>query len=258
MKKIVLFLLVFSIFAAFADERAELLRKFAAEDKVMQAKLDRDFTTVELTSGAAEAYELANSQLRRALDYKLRHTPNVENRLKLLETYAELYAEIQKIFDASREGTGSFESFLRVSHAESLVSRQAAIFMADKETEKRWAHISQSEIVIDGQKLKLVDGRTHFYIKMYNREVRLDLNLYIGQTFAFDNRDFALFRTDMDGSVNDDFATLYIGEFRNGKAVKLYKFRNPYYDELINKNGIITVRKRDEVEKIDLRKIFPR
>ena len=223
MKKIVLFMLSVLVYCGYADERIDWLNKFEAERNLLEKKNEKAFTTVDITFAAGEAMNLSEAYLNVALDYKLRNVKDGNERLRLLADFAELNREIQKILDAAREGTGSIESCLRYSRIDNMQSRQIYIYLADKAAAARWKRISDAEGVLDGQKIEFRKGQGEFTAKMYDDEVVLYATLYIDKTFTFDGRDFALFNTDIAGSMNDDFATLYICEFKNGKIVNTHK-----------------------------------
>lgn len=273
MKKIVLFMLSVLVYCGYADERIDWLNKFEAERKVLEKKNEKAFTTVDITFAAGEAMNLSEAYLNVALDYKLRNVKDGNERLRLLADFAELNREIQKILDASREGTGSIESCLRYSRIDNMQSRQIYIYLADKAAAARWKRISDAEGVLDGHKIEFRKGQGEFTAKMYDDEVVLYATLYIDKTFTFDGRDFALFNTDIAGSMNDDFATLYICEFKNGKIVNTHKCNTVFYEDVTFKDGVFSIfskvydekllakgdyTQKTKIEKVDICKVFKR
>ena len=237
-----------------ADEREDLLQKFNTEKKAVATENEQAFTTIELTFGAGKSKSVAERYLFRALEYKLRRASNVEERLKLLAVFAELNREFQSILDESYEGTGSIENMLRYSRIDYLASRQAYIWLADTETEKRWNRISNASGMLGKNKIELVNGRDSFSTKMYDMEVKLFAEISIEHTFTFNGRDFALFFTNIAKAVNDDFCTLYLCEFKDGKIIKSRTCRNVYYDKIIYKDGRLAIIKDNNREEFDLAK----
>ena len=67
----------------------------AAEKGLLQDAV----TTVELTSAAGNTWSVSESQLYRALEYKLRYTPDMKQRMQIIADFHELGKELPKVFN---------------------------------------------------------------------------------------------------------------------------------------------------------------
>ena len=219
MRNIITVMSIISVFTAFAGEREDLLKTFKAEDAKVQQVMDKAMTTVEISAASGFGWNVAEKQLLRVLDWKLRQTSNAGERLAMLQTFHDLAKEIQKIMDESWENTGTIESFLRSSRCALLMNRQAAIWLAGKEDAARWKRIAFAKGKIGKYEITLNDGRAEFETVLYNRETTLEIILFPGNTFTRNGRDFARITTDMPKSVNDDFMSLYLCEIKDGKII---------------------------------------
>ena len=219
MKNVITVLSIISVFAAFAGEKEDLLKTFKVEDAKVQQGMDKAMTTIEITAASGFGWNVAEKQLLRVLDWKLRQTSNAGERLAMLQTFHDLAKEIQKIMDESWENTGTIESFLRSSRCALLMNRQAAIWLAGKEDAARWKRIAFAKGKIGKYEITLNDGRAEFETVLYNRETTLEIILFPGNTFTRNGRDFARITTDMPKSVNDDFMSLYLCEIKDGKII---------------------------------------
>lgn len=254
MKSILLVLMSLFCIVLSADEREDLLKKFEAEQAAVESEYKDAFTTLDLTVGAGRRKSVAESLLYRALEYKLRQTADVKERLHLLALFAELNREFQSIYDEPREGTGSLENMLRYSRVDNLAVRQAYIWLADRDAEQRWKRICNAVGMLGKNEIRLVNGRASFETEMYNSNVKLVINIFIDKTFTYNGRDFVLFYSDLDGAVNDDFCTLYFCEFKDGRIIKSHVCRNAYFDKMIYNNGKLTLVKGKDRELLDFDK----
>ena len=219
MRNIITVLSIISVFAAFAGEKEDLLKTFKVEDAKVQQGMDKAMTTIEITAASGFGWNVAEKQLLRVLDWKLRQTSNAGERLAMLQTFHDLAKEIQKIMDESWENTGTIESTLRSSRAAMLIKRQIAIWLAGKEDAARWKRIAFAKGKIGKDEITLNDGRAEFETVLYNRETTLEIILFPGDTFTRNGRDFARITTDMPKSVNDDFMSVYLCEIKDGKII---------------------------------------
>lgn len=259
MKKVILFLMFVAAVCVCADERTEMIRTFEAERAACRKKNENAMTTVDLTAGAGQFMTLAEKQILIALDHKLRITLDRAERLRILGDFARVNRDVKGILDASREGTGSLESFLRYNRIAYYLIRQINIWLADEIAEKRWKRICNAKGKVDGYDLEFQDGRCCFVAEMYDDTYILDAELYIDKTYSFEGRDFACFYTDLPDSMNDDFVTLYICEFKDGRIINFFKGKSAYYNDIIFKDGIFTIKYHGKEDvKVDIRKVFRR
>ena len=220
MKKFTVALLyIMAAFAAFAGEREELLKTFKVEDAKVQQVMDKAMTTIEISAASGFGWNVAEKQLLRVLDWKLRQTSNAGERLAMLQTFHDLAKEIQKIMDESWENTGTIESFLRSSRCALLMNRQAAIWLADKEEAARWKRIAFAKGKIGKDEITLNDGRAEFETVLYDEKTTLEIILLPGNTFTKNGRDFVRITTDLAKSANDDFMSVYLCEIKDGKII---------------------------------------
>ena len=219
MRKIITVMSIISVFTAFAGEREDLLKTFKAEDAKVQQVMDKAMTTIEITGASGFGWNVAEKQLLRVLDWKLRQTSNAGERLAMLQTFYDLAKEIQKIMDESWENTGTIESFLRSSRCALLMNRQAAIWLADKEEAARWKRIAFAKGKVGNNEITLKDGRDEFETVLYDEKTTLEIILFPGNTFTKNGRDFARITTDVAKSANDDFMSVYLCEIKDGKII---------------------------------------
>lgn len=222
MKKIFTTAIVIAAFAASAGERENLLKKFEREYAVAQTEfLKKANTTVELVGSAGECATLSEKHLFQAFDYKLRHTASAEERLQIIADFHKLSKELQTLHQTPREGMGSLAG-MQIYHAEAnLMRRQIAIWMLDPETEKRWNRMANVPFILNGKSIELDRGKAKFDAVMYGRKVTLEILLSPQNTFTYQNRDFAIIRTDIPFAGNDDFSTVYLCEF-DGKKLQVH------------------------------------
>ena len=240
------------ILSIFAGEREDLLKTFADEIAKAEKSSQQAMTTIELTVEAGKSRLMAENQYFRALDYKLRHTENLQDRLNILKNFHSLSLEVQKIFDTPRENKGSLIGMQINYYIANLFQQQIDILMLDSEKEKLWARISDAPILINGEELQLKRGRTDFTAIMYDNKEDLELILFPENTFHFRDRDFAVIRTNIRFSVNTNFSTVYLFELKNGKLTVHTQCKFPFITKWeLNGDSLIFYGEK-EVQKIKL------
>ena len=228
MKKIIVAALSFvAIFNALAGEREVLLKTFEKENSGVVAVWQNAMTQIDLTAAAGNNWQVAESQLFRALDYKLRHTAGIAERLQMLADFHRLSRDVQKLYDTPRENMGSGAGMRIYSTIASHMNQYIAVLMLDSESEKCWRKIADAEFDLNGKKIKLKGGKAKFDAVMYDKEVELEILLFPKDVFVFQNRLFAVIQTDKEYSGNDDFSTTYLSEMKKGKLQVLATLKMP-------------------------------
>ena len=255
MKKIiVMFLSVVAIFNALAGEREVLLKTFEKEYSGAVAVWQNAMTQIDLTAAAGNNWQVAESQLFRALDYKLRHTANAAERLQMLADFYHLSREVQKIYDTPRENMGSGAGMRIYSTIASHMNQYIAVLMLDSESEKCWRKISDAKLELNSKQIKLKGGKAKFDAVMYEQQVTLEIVLFPQNTFTHRGRDFAIIRTDIQFQFagNDDFSTVYLCELKNGKLQVHTKCKFPFVNKWAVSGDTITIFFGDKKEKIKI------
>ena len=241
MKKLITALCCMTFALLAAGEREDLLKEFqeetAAADQVFQSAM----TTIELTGGAGGVRSTAEKQLYRALDYKLRHTADSKKRLQILKNFHALSKRIQQISDTPRRQLGSLAG-MRIYHTIAVhIQQQTEILMLDEKAEKIWNQIADSTLLLNNKAIKLKQGKAEFNAVMYDETTTLEILLFPKHTFSYDSRLFAIIRTDMAFSGNDDFSTLYLCESKQGKLQVHTKCKMPFFSKFELQNKQITL-----------------
>ena len=215
------------------DEKEALLKKFQQEDAEAEKISDEAFTTVELVGAAGNSRAVAKQQLFRALDYKLRHTPDQTQRLKILSDFHDLSQKVRQIHDTPREDRGSAFGMHLYNHIASHLNQFTAVLLLDPDAEKRWNRIKDADLIIGKKSIYFRQGKAEFSEDDHLIDNYYTI-LYPKDTFTFKNRDFAVIRTDRLYSGNDDFSTVYLCELVNGKLLVHTRCEFPF----ISKWGI--------------------
>lgn len=206
-----------------AGEREDLLRIFEKENAIAEKQLQKAFTTLELTAASGQCRMTAENQLLRALDHKLRRTPDAAERIRILENFHQLSQEIQSVEDTPRQPLGSL-ALMRINlRIVRLLRRQTAILLQDAESEQRWKRIAEAEAVIDDRQIRLHDGRAEFDAVRHDEKVKLEILLFPEDVSARQGRDFAVIRTDIPFSVNSNFLSVYHCELKNVQLIAIKK-----------------------------------
>ena len=251
--KTVIFCFLFSLILPLVSrEREALLSTFKQEVAEAGKIFQEAATTVELTAAAGNLWRVAENQYFQALDYKLRHTSDRNKRLELLKKSHLLSREIQKIYDTPREDNGSGIGMQMYHSIANLYQQQIAILMLDVEAEKRWNRIADATMVLDGKEIQLKHGKAKFETTMYSRKEMLEIILSPKDTFCFQNRDFAIIRTDIPFAGNDDFSSVYLLERQDGKMKVHTKCNFPFFSkwELNNSKLILHYDKNTQEIKL--------
>ena len=210
-------------------ERESLLKKFAQEYAVAEKEFDSAFTTGELVSGAGGLRRISEKHLCEALDYKLRHTSDAAERLRIIEDFHTLSKEIQIVHLTPREKMGSLIG-MWIYHAEAnLMQQQISVWMLNSEEEKRWKRIADAPLLWNGEKIQLSRGKAKFEDVMYNQKVTLEIVIFPKQTLTYMDRDFAIRRSDIEFAGNDDFSRVCLCELKNGILEVRSSLKMPYF-----------------------------
>ncbi|MBO7329587.1 MAG: hypothetical protein J6W00_12550 [Lentisphaeria bacterium] len=242
MKKIIVSILsVVAMFTASAGEREVLLKTFEKEYSGVVAVWQNAMTQIDLTAAAGNNWQVSESQLFRALDYKLRHTADAAERLKMLADFYHLSREVQKIYDTPRENMGSGAGMRIYGTIAFNMQQFIAVLMLDSESEKHWKKISEAELDLNGKKIKLSRGKATFDAVMYEQQVTLEIVLFPQNTFTHRGRDFAIIKTDIPFAGNDDFSKVYLCELKNGKLQVVVQLKMPYFEKWNLKRNKLTI-----------------
>lgn len=215
-------------YPVWAAEREELLEFFEQEYVVTEKEhSEKTKTNVDLVGAAGNYCAVLKKQLFQALDYKLRHTAEASERLRILKDFYLMSQGVQKIHQTPRKGMGSSIGMYIYLAEANLMRRQIAILMLDQEAEKRWKRISNAPLILKEKTIMLDRGKASFKSIMYGDEVTLELILFPQDTFTCYGRDFVIIRTDIPFAVNDDFSTVYLCELKSGKIVVHTKLKSP-------------------------------
>lgn len=218
----------FAALLLYSGEKETLLKQFQQEDAEAEKILQEAFTTVELVGAAGNSRAVAEQQLFRALDYKLRHTRNQDERLKIISDFHDLGQKIRQIRDTPREHRGSVFGMHLYSHIADHINQFIAVLLLDPAAGKRWNRIKDADLVIGKKTIYFRQGKAEFSIDEKSLEDNYYTIVYPKDTFTFKNRDFAVIRTDLLYSGNDDFSTVYLCELVNGKLLVHTKCEFPF------------------------------
>ena len=107
-------------------------------------------------------------------------------------------------------------------------------------------------MILDGKEIQLKHGKAKFETTMYSRKEMLEIILSPKDTFCFQNRDFAIIRTDIPFAGNDDFSTVYLLERQDGKIKSHTKCNFPFFSkwELNNSKLILHYDKNTQEIKL--------
>lgn len=206
-----------AVFSAAAGERETLQKAFENESAAAETEFQAAETTVSMTAAAGMLYSVAEKQLLRALDYKLRHTPSEPERLRILSDFLRLGKLLQKVLGTSRQDLGSGAGLRIYCTAANMMQRQIDILMLDKVSGQRWNRIADAVLILDEKKkIGLKHGTASFNTVMYGRKVTLTAVLWPKDTFCFRGRDFAVITTDLLFSGTDDYSNVYLCELKSG------------------------------------------
>lgn len=254
MKNIIVSILsVVSMFTASAGEREVLLKTFEKEYSGVVAVWQNAMTQIDLTAATGNNWQVAESQLFRALDYKLRHTAGIAERLQMLADFHRLSREVQKLYDTPRENMGSGAGMRIYSTIASHMNQYIAVLMLDSESEKCWRKIVDAELDLNGKKIKLKGGKAKFDAVMYDKEVELEILLFPKDVLVFQNRIFVVINTDIQFAGNDDFSTTYLCEMKKGKLQVLATLKIPYVTQwVLEGNKLKFIGDKNEKEEVIL------
>ena len=221
---------ILSVFAVYAGEREELLKKFEKEYAVAEKEfLEEAKTTAALVGAAGNCSMVSEKHLFQAFDYKLRHTYEAVKRLQMIEDFHKLSKDIQALRFTPRKGMGSLAG-MRIYHTEAhLMRQQISVWMLNPDDEKRWRRIADAPLLLNGKKIKLECGKAKFNAMMHDQKVILEIILLPQNIFTHMARDFAMIKTDIPFAGNDDFSKVYLCELKNGRLQIHTTLKMPYF-----------------------------
>lgn len=202
---------------AIEDERQALLKAIEAT----YAQAEDDFRScegsqIELTGLAGGLWQQAEPLLYEAAKHRLRVTP-AEAKDILQDVYT-VGREVEAIFGASREGTGSAESMIRYARASSLVMRQVKIFLSSPEQQALWRRVKSAQCVVREQAFQFENGKATVVDNLYGEEVHLEARLEPEWCFTYQGLDYAVLTMNLPGSMNSNYLSFYLLRISNGKA----------------------------------------
>ena len=251
MKKLTILCFCIAAVLLGAGEKEALLKKFQQEDAEADKRSQEALTTLEMTSAAGNSAAVAEQQLFRALDYKLRRTSDSKQRLQLISDFYDLAHELRKIYNTPREGKGSIIGLHIYSHAASIIRQHIAVLLLDPVSEKRWLRIKDAALVLGKKTISFNQGKAEYFAITDNIEDIFESTLFPQDTFTYKNRDFAVIRTDIQFAGNDDFSTVYLCELVNGKLLVHTKCEFPLISKWDIKGDTFTFYDQKEVQLID-------
>ena len=246
-------LLSMMVLSAAAGEREDLLRTFARDHAAAESTFQNAMTTVDLTGSAGNLWQVAKSHYFKALDYKLRHTDSLQERMKLLGNSHKFCIKVWEIKETPREGQGSLIGMQIYHRMALLYQQQTAVLMLEGEAEKRWKRIAGATLCLKTQTVQLEDGCADFSEMMYGRKIPLEITLFPKDTFHFKGRDFAVIRTDMPFSMNDDFSTVYLCELKKDKLFIFARCGFPLISRWEVQGDCLIFHDGDEKQNVKLR-----
>lgn len=197
----------------------------------------------------------ARGQFLRALEYKLRQISDRKKRLELLEDSFTLCRTVFKITNERDPHEGSAGPMTRYARGASLFQQQRDILMLDDKAQKRWDLIADAPLEIDRSTIQLKKGRGEFTSMMYGRPTFQEILLFPADTFSFQNRHFALIRSDSPGSMNNDFSRVFLCEVKQGKLIVLRKSSFSHFSRWTLKDALLILYHHNgSKEKIFLQK----
>ena len=232
------FLLIAAFFTAAlllsADEREELRKTFEKETLAAETALREAESTVELTAAAGQLRLLAEKQLYRALDWRLRHTVSAAERERLLTDLFLLGGEVQSLLKTPREELGSLGGMRIYCAASELLQRATEILMLDEMDGARWEKIANCTLVLqENEQIELKRGKASFQRVLHGQKVTLQILLFPKDTFTYQGRDFAVLCANVPFAVNNSFSSAYLCERKNGKLLLHTRCRTPYVSRWI-------------------------
>lgn len=237
---------------AFAAERENLLADFHKENLAVQKELDSAMTQIELTGAAGNKCDIAQNQLFRALDYKLRNTAEPKKRLDILNRFHILSRKVQKIYDTPRKDRGSIIGMQIYSYIANLMQQQITILLLDDKTEFQWNRLANATLTINDKKVKLNNGIVEYRTVMHNEKITMEIILFPQDTFLYRNRNFAVIKTDIRFAGNDDYSSVYLYELKNNKLTLKAKCEFPSITKWELREDIFTFFSGDKKQKIKL------
>lgn len=237
-----------------ANEREILLKNFKKENVAAEKVFQNALSQVELTGAAGNLWNIAESQLLRALDYKLRHTTIAEKRLRILSDFYKLSRKVQKVYETPREKMGSVAGMQIYHSIARRMQQYTAVLMLDPKSEKQWQQISDADIDLDGKTIRLSNGVANFNSVMHNQKVDLEILLFPQDTFSYKNRIFAIIRTDIPFAGNDDFSTIYLCELKKKKMLVHSICKFPLIKKWKLQESCLIFYSQNESQKIELQK----
>lgn len=241
MHKITFFLLFLSL-TSFASEREELLKDLSSRyDKAVSVFQTCEGTQLEMDNAATDVWIVAEPLLIDAAEWKIRNSKTVAERKAVLNTVYHIGHEVEAIFSAPREVTGSLELMQRPLLAADLIMRQIRIFLLPEAEAKRWDRISMASGIIDGQQIQLKNGRYFFYDAPYDQKEDVQLLAKLDPSFCFNygGRDYAILTIDLPKSYNTDYLKLFLCQFCLGRIVEIIKLDVFCLEKIKLENGIL-------------------
>lgn len=255
MKKILLFLAISLSFTLFSGEKEELLKTFAQEREAERKGLDSAKTQVELTGSMGAVSSLEESQAIRALEFKLRQTPDKAERLQLLTDFNLLTHKIRRIIDAPREGGGSMAAMHCYAYTGSLWAQYREVLMLNEDEAARWKRISGAAGKIGDKNITFQNGLAEFSLPGEELPLKYRIMLYPRQTFSWNSRDFALIVCDIAGAGNDDFTETFLIEVKDKKIVRARKYGTFYFDRIEVRGNRLFIYHNDQLKIVSLESV---
>lgn len=238
----VCFLLSVLAFSAFADEREVLLNRLNGQyDTVLKTFQNCDGPQVELTAAAGNLWNVTEPLLPEAAEWRLRQSTTSEERKKIIRNLYLFGKEIDAIFSASREGTGSDESLQRCIRASGVVMRQVQIFLLPDDRYAAWGKMADAEIRLDGKTIRLRNGIGSFAANPYDDEVELQVRIDPESCFVHAGQEYVIVTVDLPDACNSNYLTQYLCRFQSGIFYMEKKLGSFFLKKIEQKNGKITI-----------------
>ena len=231
----------------YEKELRELENKIKlADEQIQDARYQGDYNFAY-----ANMMKVKQEYLNVIFEKKLFATSDHQRHQELIREFGHLHSEISKINNAPTEGTGTGESMFRSSNCIYWLDYFHTVWTLPPEKEKIWRNISHTCWNEKLQDLSgFIYGHATITCKPYDCEEKLIISLQMKDVFEFNGKIFALCPIGMEGTVNDDYASLALVVFKGNQVVAIQQVKDyeVYIYNYSLKNNILTVMGTNDVQ----------
>ena len=227
------------------------LRELENKIKLADEQIQDVRYQIDYNSAYRNMEEIKQEYLNVIFEKKLFATIDHRRRQELIRELGHLYSEISKINNAPLEGTGSGESMFRSSNIIYWLDYFNTVWTLSPEKEKIWRNISHTCWNKDLPNLsRFIYGHASITCKPYACEQQLIISLQMKDVFEFNDKIFALCPIDMEGTINDDYASFALVVFKGNQVVAVQQVKDyeVYICNYTLKNNILTVTGTNDVQ----------